>query len=77
MCSGQLATNTTSLGHTIALDINDVPIDSHTHLLTLIKLFTYATLKTDQFGAGNFLHLGRTFNVLCPVALMLTYLVQR
>ena len=39
-----------------------------------IMMVTVKSSKTDPFGAGFVLHLGRTDNVLCPVASMLVYL---
>ena len=57
------------------LIIDDVAIDSHeapSHMMIHLK-----RSKTDPFGAGFTLHLGRTGNDLCPIAAMLGYFARR
>lgn len=57
------------------LTAEDVAVDSHVdpaHMTVHLK-----QSKTDPFGAGFTLHLGRTGEVLCPVAAMLGYLALR
>ena len=55
--------------------IDDVAIDSHeasSHMTICLK-----RSKTDPFGAGFTLHLGRTGDDLCPIAAMLGYLARK
>ena len=57
------------------LIIDDVAIDSHeapSHMTICLN-----RSKTDPFGAGFTLHLGRTGDDLCPIAAMLGYLARR
>ena len=54
------------------LEVSDVSIDSHT-MPTAMHVHLKQS-KTDPFGAGYVLHVGRTGNDLCPVAAMLNYL---
>jgi hypothetical protein len=57
------------------LEVGDISVDSHTtptHMQVQLKCS-----KTDPFGAGFTLHLGRTGDELCPIAAMLGYLAYR
>ena len=74
MRSGELTASTA--GDQANLQVNDVTIDSHTNpqLLTV----HLRRSKTDQFGAGHYIHLGRTSSTtVCPVAAMLEYLSRQ
>ncbi len=51
--------------------VNDVSVDSHDNPSHLQVRLTMS--KMDPFGARFTLHLGRTGDVLCPVAAMLGY----
>ena len=53
----------------------DVSVDSRDNPQALIVLLRHS--KTDQFGAGVRLYLGRTADILCPVAAVLSYLAIR
>ena len=53
----------------------DIAVDSHTNPTMLRVHLKYS--KTDQCGEGIDLWVGRSYNNLCPVSVMLTYLVQR
>lgn len=75
MRSGELTSPSNTRYSTTDLSVNDISIDSHTNPQILTVHLRYS--KTDQLGAGTFLHLRRTHQVLCPVASMLAYLVQR
>lgn len=59
----------------LTLTAQDICIDSReapSHMQVTLK-----TSKTDPFGAGFVLHLGRTQDVVCPVVAMLGYLALR
>lgn len=57
------------------LSVNDVSVDSRQNPQTLTVFLRRS--KTDQFGTGKYIHLGRTGNKLCPVAAVLGYLSIR
>ena len=57
------------------LTVSDVAINSRDNPRVLIVLIR--TSKTDQFGKGTHLYLGRTESSLCPVLSMLAYLALR
>lgn len=57
------------------LSVSDISVDCRENPQTLIMLLRHS--KTDQFGAGVHLYLGRTGDILCPVAAMLGYLAIR
>ena len=57
------------------LTVSDVGIDSHNNPQVLIVHLRHS--KTDQFGAGVHLYLGKTGDILCPVAGVLGYLAIR
>ena len=54
------------------LSVSDISIDSRVNPQVLIVRLRHS--KTDPFGAGVNLYLGRTGNTLCPVAAVLGYL---
>lgn len=58
-----------------ALLLSDISVDSRSDPQVLTVLLRHS--KTDPFGAGVNLYLGRTGDVLCPVAAMLGYLAMR
>ena len=66
-------TCTTTADHT--LRTSDISIDSREDPQVLTVLLRHS--KTDPFGAGVHLHLGRTGETLCPVSAMLGYLAMR
>ena len=53
----------------------DISVDSHSS--PTIMAVHLRQSKTDQFGAGMTLYLGRTGDKLCPVAAVLAYLAMR
>lgn len=57
------------------LSPKDIAVDSHSspQLLTVHLQFS----KTDPFGAGCYIYLGRTNSIPCPVAAILSYLSLR
>ena len=57
------------------LSLEDVAINSREDP-TVVHL-TLQQSKTDVFGAGATIHLGRTGNHLCPVSAILAYLARR
>lgn len=57
------------------LQVSDVSIDSRDNPQVLTILLRKS--KTDQFGQGSQIHLGRTGDVLCPVSATLAYLAVR
>ena len=57
------------------LSIQDVAVDSHSH--TTILTIRLRHSKTDPFGAGVTLYVGRTGDTLCPVSAVLAYLAVR
>ena len=54
------------------LSVSDVSIDSRQNPQVLTVFLPRS--KTDQFGTGNYIYLGRTGTPLCPVAAVLAYL---
>ena len=57
------------------LSVSDVSVDSHTSpSLIAIRL---KVSKTDQYGAGTTIYLGKTSHSICPVSAMLHYLAMR
>jgi hypothetical protein len=57
------------------LSVSDVSIDSRIN--PKILFVTLKQSKTDVFGSGVTLHLGKTGDTLCPVTALLAYLVKR
>ena len=57
------------------LSVSDVSIDSRRNSQVLTVFLRRS--KTDQFGAGSYIYLGRTGTTLCPVAAVLAYLSIR
>ena len=55
--------------------VSDVTIDSR-HNPQMVTLLLRRS-KTDPFGAGTQLHIGRTFNAICLVSALLSYLALR
>lgn len=57
------------------LSLQDVTVDRRSDP-SMVHL-TLRQSKTDIFGAGVTIHLGRTGDTLCPVAALLAYLARR
>lgn len=57
------------------LEVSDVTVDSHSAPTNMRIRLKHS--KTDPFGAGMVLHIGRTQDILCPVAAMLGFLARR
>ena len=57
------------------LSPRDVTVDSHDSLSIVSVLLRRS--KTDPFGAGVTIHLGRTNEAICPVGALLSYLALR
>ena len=53
----------------------DISVDSHQNPSTITILLRHS--KTDPFGNGVNIYLGRTSQTICPVAALLGYLAQR
>ena len=57
------------------IQVSDVATDSHTNP-TVVRLFLRKA-KTDPFGNGIFVYLGKTASSVCPVSATLNYLAIR
>ena len=57
------------------LSVGDVAVDSRQDPQVLTIFLRRS--KTDQFGTGSYIYLGRTGTILCPVAAVLAYLSIR
>ena len=57
------------------LSVRDVAVDNHTDPTMIAVTLRYS--KTDQFGAGTTVHLGRTATSICPVSALFNYLAVR
>jgi hypothetical protein len=57
------------------LSVSDIAVDSHTNPTMLSVRLRVS--KTDPFGAGVTIYLGRTSGQICPVAAVLQYLAAR
>lgn len=73
MRAGEFTTTTSHPGNT--LSVSDISIDSRENPQVLVVLLRHS--KTDPFGVGVRIHLGRTGDTLCPVAAVLGYLAIR
>jgi len=58
-----------------SLLVSDVSVDSRDEPSVLTIHLRHS--KTDPFGAGCFIYLGRTYHLLCPVTAILGYLAMR
>ena len=54
---------------------HDVTVDSH-HNPSRVSVFLRRS-KSDPFGTGVTIYIGRTGNIICPVSAILDYLVRR
>ena len=75
MRSGEFTSSSSQDPNECALSVSDVAIDSRQNPQVLTVLLRRS--KTDQFGRGNYLCLGRTNTALCPVSAVLAYLAIR
>ena len=75
MRSGEFTTSPSQDPDECALLVTDVAVDSRQDPQVLTVLLQRS--KSDQFGAGTHLYLGRTGNTLCPVSALLAYLAIR
>ena len=65
----------TANSNTYLMSPKDITVDSHTNPQLLTIHLRHS--KTDPFGAGCFIYLGRTNTFPCPVAAILSYLAMR
>ena len=75
MRSGEFTCSSLDSCSDCTLMASDVAIDSRTNPQVLRILLRRS--KTDPFGAGTYLHMGRTGTPLCPVSALLAYLAVR
>ena len=73
--SGEFTCSSWSTYDQSALSLRDVTLDSRLNP-SMIHLLLRRS-KTDVFGTGVTIHLGRTGDVLCPVCALLAYLARR
>ena len=73
MRAGEFTARDTSTTPTI--QVSDVAVDSHIHP-TVLRVFL-AKAKTDPFGKGVNIWLGRTGCAICPVVAILNYIRVR
>ena len=59
----------------LLLSVADIAVDSRSEPKALTVHLRHS--KTDPFGAGCYIHLGRTYDLLCPVTALLGYLAVR
>ena len=71
MRSGEFTTCRANQGAS-TIQVSDVATDSHANL-TVVRLFLKKA-KTDPFGKGIYIYLGKTSSSVCPVSAMLSYL---
>ena len=72
---GEFTCTTGSVNYSSVLSLCDVSIDSRENPSVVhLKL---RQSKTDVFGVGVMIHLGRTGDTVCPVAALLAYLAIR
>ena len=73
--SGEFTCSSWSAFDASILALDGVAIDDRTN--PSIVHLTLKQSKTDVFGAGVTIHLGRTYDRLCPVSALLAYLAVR
>ena len=73
--SGEFTCTSWSTYDRSVLSLRDVTLDSRSEP-TMVHLLLRQS-KTDIFGAGVTIHLGRTGDILCPVSALLAYLARR
>ena len=73
--SGEFTCDSWASYHPSMLSLCDAAINDRSNP-TIVHL-TLRCSKTDVFGAGVTLHLGRTGDVICPVSALLSYLANR
>ena len=73
--SGEFTCSSWSSYDSSTLSLGDVSIDSHSK--PMMVHLTLRRSKTDVFGAGVTIHLGKTRSILCPVSSLLAYLAIR
>ncbi len=74
-CGEFILPDATPFDETAHLTSADVAVDSHTNP-TLLAI-TIKKSKTDQFGEGATIYLGKTSASICPVTAILQYLAVR
>ena len=73
--SGEFTCNSWAAYNTAMLSLSDVVIDSRSNP-SVVQL-TLRQSKTDVFGMGVKIYLGRTGDTLCPLSALLAYLAIR
>ena len=74
-CGEFLLPDATTFDNTTHLAVSDISVDSHQNP-TMIAIRIKRS-KTDQFGEGATVYLGKTSAAICPVTAMLGYLAIR
>ena len=75
MRSGEFTSSSSQGPGDYPLSVSDITIDSRENPQVLTVVLRRS--KTDQFGTGSYLYLGRTGTTLCPVSAVLAYLAVR
>ena len=75
MRSGEFTSSSSQRPGDSPLSVSDITIDSRENPQVLAVLLRRS--KTDQFGTGSYIYLGRTGTTLCPVSAVLAYLAVR
>ena len=75
MRSGEFTCSPSGNASDCTLTVSDVHVDSRTNPQMLSILLRRS--KTDPFGTGTYLYIGRTGTVICPVSALLAYLAIR
>ena len=75
LCSAEFTCSSWSSYNPSMHSVQDVTVDSQSN--PMVVHLTLRQSKTDVFGAGVTLHLGRTWDILCPVSALLAYLAIR
>jgi hypothetical protein len=73
--AGEFTCSSEAAYHSGMLSLSDVSIDNKDN--PSIIYINLRSSKTDAFGEGVTIHLGRTSDILCPVSALLAYLAIR